>query len=168
MLEKCFMEIERKFTIRKLPEHLEQYDTKQIEQAYLCTEPVIRIRRSNQDYILTYKSKRGIPQEGRARCHEEVELPLTKEAFEHLREKADGNVIVKTRYLIPAEVHRKIELDIFGGCLTGLAFAEMEFESEEEANAYQMPDWFLTDVTFDKRFSNSYLSRISDFSELGL
>lgn len=162
------MEIERKFTIRKLPEHLEQYETKQIEQAYLCTDPVVRIRRSNQDYILTYKSKRGIPQEGKARCNEEVELPLTKEAYEHLREKADGNIIVKTRYLIPAENHRKIELDIFEGCLAGLLFAEMEFGSEEEANAYQMPDWFLADVTFDKRFSNSHLSKVSDFSDLGL
>ena len=33
------MEIERKFLIRQLPEHLEQYPCLQIEQGYLCTNP---------------------------------------------------------------------------------------------------------------------------------
>ena len=37
------MEIERKFLIRQLPEHLEQYPCLQIEQGYLCTNPVVRI-----------------------------------------------------------------------------------------------------------------------------
>lgn len=39
------MEIERKFLIRQLPEHLEQYPCLQIEQGYLCTNPVVRIRK---------------------------------------------------------------------------------------------------------------------------
>ena len=33
------MEIERKFLIRQLPEHLEQYPCRHIEQGYLCTNP---------------------------------------------------------------------------------------------------------------------------------
>ena len=32
---------------------------------------------------------------------EEYNLPLTKEAYEHLIVKADGTVISKTRYRIP-------------------------------------------------------------------
>lgn len=38
------MEIERKFLVKKenLPENLEQYPCKVIEQGYLCTEPVVR------------------------------------------------------------------------------------------------------------------------------
>ena len=51
------MEIERKFTIRQLPEHLEQYDCRIIEQGYLCTDPVVRIRRDNDAYYLTYKGR---------------------------------------------------------------------------------------------------------------
>ncbi len=39
------MEIERKFLIKELPENLSSYKCLVIEQAYLCTEPVIRIRR---------------------------------------------------------------------------------------------------------------------------
>lgn len=154
------MEIERKFTITKLPEHLEQYERKQIEQAYLCRNPVVRIRQSNQDYILTYKSKTLPSGHVTARSCEEVELPLTKEAYMHLKEKADGNIITKDRYLIPIEHGLTIELDIFKGYLQGLIFAEVEFGSEEEAAAFQMLDWFLEDVTFDKRYSNGHLANI--------
>ena len=52
------MEIERKFLIRQLPEHLEQYPCLQIEQGYLCTNPVVRIRKQDDSYFLTYKSDR--------------------------------------------------------------------------------------------------------------
>lgn len=162
------MEIERKFTIKNLPEHLEQYEKKEIEQAYLCSKPTVRIRRSNENYILTYKSRLGLefPEQMTARACEEIELPLTKEAYEHLKQKADGSIIAKTRYLIPIEHGRKIELDVFHGYLEGLIFAEVEFESEEEAAAYQMPEWFLEDVTFDKRYRNSFLAGFSSMEEL--
>ena len=49
------MEIERKYLPKYLPENLEQYKKKKIAQGYLCTNPVVRIRRSNDDYYLTYK-----------------------------------------------------------------------------------------------------------------
>ena len=88
------MEIERKFLIDTLPENLSDYPYHQLEQGYLCTEPVIRIRRENDDYYLTYKSK-GLM------VREEYNLPLTKEAYEHLLSKIDGILISKKRYLIP-------------------------------------------------------------------
>ena len=162
------MEIERKFTIKKLPENLEQYEKKELEQGYLCTGPVVRIRKSNEEYILTYKSKQGIvlAEGATARSCEEVELPLTKEAYEHLKRKTDGALISKTRYIIPIENDRKIELDVFHGHLSGLQFAEVEFESEEEAAAFRMPDWFLEDVTFDRRFSNAFMTKFSSYEEL--
>lgn len=162
------MEIERKFTLKQLPKNLSQYEKKEIEQAYLNRGPVIRIRKSNEEYILTYKSKidPSSSEYVTARCNEEVELPLNKEAYEHLREKADGQVIAKTRYLIPIENNRKIELDVFHGYLEGLVFAEIEFESEEEAAAYQLPEWFDQDVTFDNRYSNAAMTEFSSLEEL--
>ena len=54
---KNYMEIERKFTIKTLPENLEQFESKIIEQAYLNTNPVIRIRKQDEEYYLTYKGK---------------------------------------------------------------------------------------------------------------
>ena len=50
------MEIERKFLIEDtsaLPFRPEEYPSRRIEQGYLCTEPVVRIRRDNDDYFLT-------------------------------------------------------------------------------------------------------------------
>ena len=67
------MEIERKYLIdaTKLPFSPEDYPVHHIEQGYLCTEPVVRIRKDNEDYFLTYKSK-GLM------SREEYNLPLTK------------------------------------------------------------------------------------------
>jgi adenylate cyclase len=146
------MEIERKYLIEKLPEKLEQYSHKELEQAYLCTEPVVRIRREGQDYVLTYKSK-GLM------VREEYNLPLTKEAFDHLLAKADGIVIKKTRYVIPIEDGLKIELDIFHETYEGLMLAEVEFPTKEMADSYCPPAWFGEDVTFSSRYHNSTLSK---------
>ena len=144
------MEIERKFTIKELPD-LSNYKYKKLTQAYLNTDPVIRIRREDEEYFLTYKG-RGLL------AREEHNLLLNAESFEHLLPKADGLIISKTRYLIPYENHM-IELDIFEGELEPLIMAEVEFESEDEAHAFAPPSWFDKDVTQDKRYHNSNLSK---------
>lgn len=146
------MEIERKFLVKKLPENLKQYPHHRIEQGYLCTEPVVRIRRSDNDYILTYKSKGLL-------AREEYNLPLTKEAYEHLAPKTDGLVIQKTRYKIPFQEKYTIELDIFDAELSPLILAEVEFESIEEADAFLPPEWFGEDVTYSSEYHNSTLSK---------
>lgn len=161
------MEIERKFKIREIPAPLSGFEKKEIEQGYLCTKPVVRIRKSNEDYILTYKSRLNLtdrPQEVALVC-EEVELPLSKEAYEHLKEKADNHIITKTRYLIPLESGLKAELDIFHGCLEGLIFAEVEFPSKEAAASFVPPEWLGADVSFDKRYKNNYLSTLESYEE---
>lgn len=146
------MEIERKYLISKVPENPTIIKTREIEQGYLCTEPVVRIRRDNDKYELTYKSK-GLM------VREEHNLPLTKEAYEHLRTKIDGRLITKTRYEIPLEDALTIELDIFHGELKPLTLAEVEFPDEEKAAAFTPPEWFGEDVTFSTEYHNSTLSR---------
>lgn len=146
------MEIERKYLIEKLPENLDKYPHKELEQAYLCTDPVVRVRREGGEYVLTYKS-RGLM------VREEYNLPLTREAYEHLLEKADGIIITKTRYVIPEKDNLKIELDIFHGKHEGLILAEVEFPEEEMANAYCPPEWFGEDVTLSTKYHNSNLSK---------
>ena len=37
------MEIERKFLLKELPENLDSYPVRHLEQGYLCTAPVVRI-----------------------------------------------------------------------------------------------------------------------------
>ena len=149
------MKLIRTAHLSRLISSPKEYAFHDIEQGYLCTEPVVRVRRDADDYILTYKSK-GLM------MREEYNLPLTKEAYRHLLEKADGRIITKERYCIPYEDHLTIELDVFAGDLAPLLLAEVDFSSEEEANSFTPPDWFGEDVTFSSKYHNSTLSQKKD------
>jgi CYTH domain-containing protein len=159
------MEIEKKFLIRCMPD-LKQYRVKHIEQGYLCTNPVVRIRKSNQDYILTYKGSfdEKTSKEDKVRINKEMEVPLNPEGYAHLREKVDGHLIQKDRYLIPLEDGHMGELDVFYGVLEGLIFIEVEFESRQDADDFVPPAWFGENVSHDYHYSNSYLSACDDLS----
>ena len=146
------MEIERKYLIDTLPEDYQDYPCRHIEQAYLNTDPVIRIRKDNNKHELTYKSK-GLM------AREEYNLPLDEASYQHLLTKIDGRLIRKKRYMIPLNDSLTIELDVFEGDLAPLLLAEVEFSSQEEAESYCPPDWFGEDVTFSVRYHNSTLSR---------
>lgn len=153
------MEIEKKFRLKRLPEALDNYEKKVIEQGYLCVDPVVRIRKSNDRYILTYKSRIGLVQNDGVRINNEVEVPLTKDSYEHLRTKVDDHIIQKVRYVVPLPDGHTGELDIFDGILKGLQFIEVEFSSEEDAESFVPPEWFGDNVSDDKRYSNSFLSK---------
>ncbi len=149
-------EIERKWLIEKLPFDPGEYECLVIEQAYLSASPTVRVRRSNDEYYLTYKGSRNT--EGNSDLnHSEYNLPLDKASYEHLREKKDGIVLRKKRYLIPHVNGLTIELDIFGPPFEGLIVAEVEFDTEEEARAFEAPDWFGEDVTGVKKYKNAVM-----------
>ena len=130
---------------------LDDYDYHKIEQAYINRKPTMRIRRQDDEYYFTYKGE-GLM------AREEYNLPLNEEAYCHLKEKADGKVITKTRYLIPYGGYT-IELDVFEGELSPLVIAEVEFPSIEEAESFTPPEWFDKDVTSDPKYQNSNLSK---------
>ncbi len=127
---------------------------------------------------MTYKGLKGSDAQPRI-GQTEYNMPLTKEAYEHLSSKADGNIITKKRYLIPlnddafdedileanpelksAVQNRsiKIELDVFEGVFAGRILAEVEFPSEEAALVYHPAEWFSQDVTGDPQYSNAHMS----------
>lgn len=159
------MEIERKFTIKKLPENLDQYPSHHIEQGYLCSSPVLRVRKEDDRYYLTYKGQGMM-------AREEVNLSLNKEAYYHLREKVEGRIISKRRYLIPllhpavsegrpkppSDYSLTIELDVFEPPFAPLVIAEVEFGSTEAAEAFLPPDWFDEDVTYKEEYHNSTMA----------
>lgn len=147
------MEIERKYLVNTLPAHLENYPCRILEQGYLNTSPVVRIRRDNEKYELTYKSS-GLM------ARQEYNLPLDQESYEHLLTKIDGRLIRKKRYMIPLTSGLTAELDIFEGDLSPLWLVEVEFQTEADANSFTAPEWFGEDVTFSGKYHNSYLSRL--------
>lgn len=166
------MEIERKFTITNLPVNLESCHCHVIEQAYLNTDPVVRIRREDDSYYMTYKGKGLL-------AREEYNLPLNEHSYYHLREKADGNIISKKRYVIPIsdpkfdmthpsstkisidQLSLSVELDVFEPPFAPLIIAEVEFPDKETAEAFLPLDWFSQDVTNDPAYHNSNLSSIN-------
>ena len=158
------MEIERKFTLKELPADLESYPCHVIEQAYLNTSPVVRVRKEDDHYYMTYKGK-GLM------AREEYNLPLDETSYHHLLAKADGNIISKKRYVIPIETPQftedyvpltdmklVIELDIFAPPFAPLIMAEVEFPDIDTANAFLAPEWFDQDVTSDPAYHNSNMS----------
>ena len=141
-------EIERKFLIHRLPSHMASYPCFHITQGYLCREPVVRVRKENEDYVLTYKGKGLL-------SHTEYNLPLTKEAFEALIQKCEGSLIQKKRYKIPLPDGHIAEVDLFQGQREGTRLVEVEFTSLEEARSFSPPEWFGEDVTQNPDYHNS-------------
>ena len=188
-------EIERKWRVRRLPEDYHRYPSKLLEQAYLCQNPTLRIRKessifggeekgsisgekegsSNSDKNEQVGLSEGKEQEEYIFCYkgkgrlsrEEYNLPLTKEAYETLIGKIEGRVIRKRRYAIPQGPYT-VELDIFQGELEGLCYAEVEFPSEEEALSFQPLDWFSEELTEERGYSNAELSFAKELSNLKL
>ncbi len=146
------MEIERKYLVKNIPGNLKDFPCRSMEQGYLSTAPVIRIRKDQDRYELTYKSK-GLM------IREEYNLPLTADAYGHLLKKIDGRLIKKDRYMIPLKDGLTAELDVFKEELAPLVLAEVEFPDEESARAFTPPDWFGEDVTFSGKYHNSSLSQ---------
>ncbi|MBR6229929.1 MAG: CYTH domain-containing protein [Eubacterium sp.] len=154
------MEIEKKYLILDLPRDLDQYPHEEIEQAYLCTNPTLRIRKKGGRYIFTFKNRSGHTSDQLC-VAEEIETELDFDTYVHLFEKADGEPIRKTRYRIPYDNYT-IELDVFHGKRKGLYLAEVEFPSIEEGEAFSPPAWFGEDVSGDVRYTNAYMATHSE------
>ena len=89
------MEIERKFTVRKLPDELEKYDYHYIEQGYLNVHPAIRVRKEDDHFYMTYKGAAGVV------AKKEYNMELDESSYDHLLKKADGNIITKKKISDP-------------------------------------------------------------------
>lgn len=158
MIEDSGEEIERKWLIsaNDIPYNLQDGVEQKIIQTYLNFSPEIRVRNINngEKYILTIKSNMSV--DGLTR--DEKEYYISKNEYDNLLKKQEGNTITKTRYQIYDKGYI-MEIDIFENQLQGLAYMEVEFETEEKARAFETPSWVIKDVTDDIRYKNGYLAR---------
>ncbi|HKE81970.1 MAG TPA: CYTH domain-containing protein [Solirubrobacteraceae bacterium] len=148
------IEIERKYLVDEPPADLDRWPATAIEQGYLAIAPdgtEVRVRRRAGDATLTVKS-------GGGRSRAEEELAIEPERFERLWPLTEGRRIEKTRYEIALEGGPTVELDVYAGALAGLVVAEVEFGSEEDADAFAGPPWLGREVTDDPRFKNQRLA----------
>lgn len=144
------IEIERKFSVKHLPDDLESYPQQHFTQGYISIGndgKEIRLRRKGDDYFLTVKSGGGL-------IRSEYEIKITGEQFHDLWPATEGKRLEKTRYFIP----HNVELDIYHGDLEGLITAEVEFKSEKESEDFIPPEWFDEELTYDKRYRNQSLA----------
>lgn len=156
------MEIERRFLvkdIKKVNELIRQYanSKKDIIQDYIYSDKLTAIRKrkiikeGNIKYIYTIKTGR------RGYSVNEIENEISEEVYNNLKIDESRATISKERYVIPYIDNLVIELDIFHGEYEGLIIGEIEFESEEQANNLQVPDWFNKEI--GKIVSNDKLSK---------
>ena len=146
-------EIERKFLVRQMPDGLAQFPHADIWQGYLVTAAggvQVRMRKAGETYSLTYKR-------GRGNAREEREIELTREQFEILWPATEGRRLTKTRYDVPLG-DRVVEIDVYTGKHEGLVVAEVEFDDEQSARDFRVPDWLGKDVSHDRRYSNQLLA----------
>lgn len=154
------MEIERKFLVKLhyIEENLlDKYDHYQVEQTYLSITPEKRIRKITHRNISTFiLTKKG---EGTLARSEE-EKSISKGDYDRMFDYRISTVIRKIRYRIPLYNGLIAELDVFQDDLSGLVLVEVEFDSEENAGNFLIPEWFAQEVTNDKQYKNKNLAKI--------
>lgn len=151
------MEIERKFLVTDISHlKLDTYKSKKIIQDYLYNDKITIIRKrciiqdDKEKYIYTVKT-------GRVNYSiNEIESEITKEQYDKLGLNPKYRTIEKIRYNIPYKNGLIIELDVFEGEYKGIVFAEIEFESEEQAENTNFPKWFGKELT--GRLSNGMMA----------
>ncbi|MDQ6654511.1 MAG: CYTH domain-containing protein [Verrucomicrobiota bacterium] len=146
-------EIERKFLVREMPTDLTVYPHIEMAQGYLAIAPdgvQVRLRKAGAEHSLTYKRN-----DGASRI--EREIPLTSEQFDVLWPATEDKRLTKTRYAMPLGEFT-VEIDVYSGRHTGIIVAEVEFENEDAARAFAVPDWLGEDVSHDPRYSNQLLA----------
>jgi adenylate cyclase len=145
------VEVERKFLVPQPPD-LDGTRSDEIEQGYLALGPdgEVRLRRRGEGLSLTAKRGGGI-------AREEGEIELEAADFDALWPLTEGRRLRKRRHLIAHGDH-EIEVDVYEGGLDGLVVAEVEFGSEDEAGAFQPPDWVGEEVTGDEHYLNETLA----------
>lgn len=147
-------EIERKFLVRSEDFRNESERSTRIVQGFLNTDPLrtVRVRIKGDKGFLTVKGMGN--DQGTTRFEWETGIPL-REA-EALLKLAEPGVIEKIRYEVPMGGHL-FEVDEFFGDNTGLIIAEIELQDEDEP--FDRPFWLGKEVTGDKKYYNSQLSK---------
>lgn len=148
------IEIERKFLVKDRSYRETALGSSRVKQGYICRERgrTVRVRLRDGVGYITIKGPSG--EGGMARY--EFEKEITADEAEHLFRLCEPGLIDKTRYLVHSGRHI-FEVDEFYGDNDGLVIAEVELSSEDEE--FEKPGFIGREVTGDRRFYNSTLSR---------
>ncbi|MBQ6244164.1 MAG: CYTH domain-containing protein [Bacteroidales bacterium] len=145
-------EIERKFLVAG-DFRAEASGASRIIQGFLSSTPgrTVRVRvRGDRGYITVKGPARGL-----TRFEWEKEIPVGE--AEVLLRLCEPGMIDKTRWLVPSADGHTWEVDEFHGDNEGLVVAEIELGSEAEE--FERPAWLGREVTGERRYFNSSLTK---------
>jgi len=147
-------EIEKKFLVK---DNYKSFAIKadRIIQGYLSSVPerTVRVRIKDDGGYLTIKG--AADESGASRFEWEMEIPA--EEAEELLKLCEPGIIDKTRHIIPASNGLFFEVDEFHGDNESLTVAEIELPDENFS--FEKPGWLGKEVTGDKRYYNSMLTK---------
>ncbi|UQZ34923.1 adenylate cyclase [Paenibacillus sp. PK3_47] len=152
------MEIERKFLLPEFPEQLIEdgrlkvLTRHSIDQTYLAIEDgqELRVRKITDldsgeiTYTHTFKDGKGI-------SRKEIEYDISEGIYTQMMDAVQAVPLVKTRTTAEWD-GTTVEIDEY--TQLSLTVIEVEFESLEEAEAFEAPEWFGLDVSVEKQYSN--------------
>ncbi len=147
------IEREKTYLLKSLPD-LKDVDSKIFVDVYFpktSKHPNLRLRQKGDSYELTKK----YPLKDDPSTQVEHTIPLTKEEFE-LFSKLPGKRVAKRRYFYEYN-GTCIEIDVFLEELAGLVLGDVEFETEEEKEKFQMPPFCLVEITNEKFIAGGML-----------
>jgi adenylate cyclase len=148
------VEIERKWLVPEAPDEVLAAPSDAIDQGYLTIADdgsETRVRHRGDRYWLTTKS-------GGALVRQEHEVELTAEQFDVLWPATERARVQKVRYVVPTQDGHQIEVDVYGGALSGLIVAEVEFDDPWGAEIFVAPYWFGAEITDDPSYKNQRLA----------
>jgi CYTH domain-containing protein len=94
---------------------------------------------------------------GQGLKRQELELSLNPELFERLWPLTEGRRVEKVRYEIERSGHLW-EVDVFEHDLSGLVMVEVEFDSENAAGSFIVPESFGREITREEGYKNKNLA----------
>ncbi len=148
------IELEKTYLAKFIPENLRNCKSKEIVDIYIPKSkrhPTIRIRKNGDNYEITKKE----PIKDDPSHQKEQTIILTEEEFNELM-KLDGKKAHKLRYFY--EYNGKMaEVDVFQDKLKGLVVVDFEFETKEEKDSFEMPDFCLVDITSEEFIAGGML-----------
>ena len=148
------IEIERKFLVKNKDFKNLSYKEEVFKQGYLNSDKTrnVRIGVTNDKAFLTIKGASNAS--GTTRF--EWEKEINRQEAEQLLLLCEPTIIEKKRYYIKND-DLIFEVDEFYADNQGLILAEIELNSEHQK--FKKPDWLGKEVTGNKEYYNSYLSK---------
>jgi len=145
------LEIERKFLMDGFPTELELLSEVYIEQGYVSFTPEVRIRKAvvrdskKEEYYLTIKGEGDL-------ARREIETEISREFYEDTAGFLGSNV-VKKDYKKYRLGNWELEVSLVDpGTEWEFYYGEIEFPSEEAANAFEIPAFLGREITYDSYY----------------